>query len=349
MAKQTKKRFRKSKRKQSRSLKARNNKYRTTMKSRRKGRVVMRGGAPGDNKYVFDGDNLLSSNDNTLIQKGVQSLSDGDNVKFLIGMNVGQIAYIYSGVDLTLPPLTEELERNFNQQDIKRQMIIGRGKLVIKKMLETPELTNRSSSTITGMFENGEVSGMGTIEWFDGDKYNGIIKGNKANGQGTYRYDNTYPGKKVTGFFKDNLMTDGIGFMPCKDGHTYEGEIRGGNMDGEGKYTSIEETLEGTFQKNKKNGVFKITYHSNGKTEERTYKDDVIAPAQGQGQAQEPAHGQASASLSASLSGTSASASSASTSAPTKNWWRRMLHLPGPKQTGVLYQQLLDDDERGRI
>jgi hypothetical protein len=193
------------------------------------------------------------------------------------------------------------------------------------------------------MFKNGEVSGMGTIEWFDGDKYEGIIKGNNANGQGTYRYDNTYPGKKVTGFFTDNRMINGIGFMPCKDGHTYEGEIREGNMDGKGKYTSIEETLEGTFQKNKKNGVFKITYHSDGKNEVRTYKDDVIVPAQG------PAQGQSQGPASASLSGTSASASaSASTSAPQKGWLRRFFHRSGPKQTGA-YQPLLDDDAQGRI
>ena len=259
MAKKTKKRFRKSRRKQSRSLQARNNTYRTTMKSRRKRRVVMRGGKHKDNKYVFNDDVLLSTKDETLIQKGVISVPDGQIGHLLGIMFLGQIAYIYSGGDDLTLTLTEDMKCKFGPETIKRQMINGPGQLVVRTQFETSKRTKMNSYTITGTFVDGEVSGQGTIQWLNGDKYEGNIQGNKANGVGKYSYGGKYLGKTFTGFFKDNNIVTGTGFVTGIDGSVYEGEILDSKMHGYGKYTSGGKIEEGIFANNMKNGPFTIT------------------------------------------------------------------------------------------
>ena len=261
MAKQTKKRFRKSKRKQSHSLQARNNKYRTTMKSRRKRRVVMRGGEPNDNKYVFNDDIILSSKDENLKTLfGVISFPDLQIDNLLNGMTPGQIAHIYSGGDDLTLTLTEDMKCKFGPKTIKRQMINGPGKLVVRTPFETLKRTNMNSYTITGTFVNGEVSGQGTIQWLNGDKYEGNIQGNKANGDGIYSYGGKkYRGNTFTGFFKDNNIVSGTGFVTGIDGSVYEGEILDSKMHGYGKYTSGGKIEEGIFENNMKNGEFITT------------------------------------------------------------------------------------------
>lgn len=273
MAKQTKKRFRKSKRKQSRSVKARNKKYRTTMKCRRRGRVVMQGGAPGDNKYVFMGEELRSTKDEILLSIGsIKKLSDEEIEQMISAMEPAQTAYIYSGYGLTLT-LPEEQKSNIAQQVIRRQMIRGPGTLRI--VSKNPEVTTQNS-TITGTFQNGEVNGQGTVVWSDGDKYEGHIKSNEANGEGTFFYTGTYPGNQVTGQFENKLIIKGKGFLPLrKEGHSYVGEIERGLMHGKGTYYTPTVEEKGTFDNHNKEGEFTCTEKVGGGIWEVTYRNNV--------------------------------------------------------------------------
>jgi hypothetical protein len=229
------------------------------MKCRRRGRVVMRGGAPGDNKYVFMEDILLSTKDTTLHSTcSIGQMPDEQIGELISAMPPGQTAYIYSGDELTLR-LAEE---SISLLQPTRCMINGPGRLEVTIKYETPEDTNMNSYIISaeevykdfrGKFVHGQFRGLGRIQWLNGDKYDGNIENNMANGLGKYSYGGRYQGNTVRGEFLNNRIQEGYGFMRFSaDGATYVGEIKDRKKHGQGTITYKDGTkTSGNFENDK--------------------------------------------------------------------------------------------------
>jgi len=97
-----------------------------------------------------------------------------------------------------------------------------------------------------------------TIKTYDnGDKYNGMLKSNKAHGEGTMHYGdgNVYSGSWCEG------RHHGFGKLEYANGSTYEGEWSDGQYNGQGKYYDANGSVyEGGFKNYKKHGRGKIIF-----------------------------------------------------------------------------------------
>lgn len=99
-----------------------------------------------------------------------------------------------------------------------------------------------------GEYENGYISGEGTIVYFNGDIYKGELKKGKKAGKGTYYWEIT--------------------------GDVFHGTWKDDKMNGEGVFTTAsDETLKGTFIKNKPSGT--CIYEEDGEQYKTTWKNGV--------------------------------------------------------------------------
>eukprot|EP00899_Mesostigma_viride_P008788 jgi/Mesvir1/17910/Mv12975-RA.1 len=82
----------------------------------------------------------------------------------------------------------------------------------------------------TGMFLQGHLHGMGTMEQPNGDKYAGQWDTNQRQGEGTLEYGN---GDTYQGHFSAHFP-EGLGTLRAKDGSVFEGEWVRGQQSGSG-------------------------------------------------------------------------------------------------------------------
>ena len=97
---------------------------------------------------------------------------------------------------------------------------------------------------ITATFNNGEVSGQGKIEFADKRVYTGLVKKDKANGEGEMTWpgqDEDEPDKQYKGSFKNNKR-HGKGFMTWPDGQTFEGTYKNDEISGPGIKQLLDKT-----------------------------------------------------------------------------------------------------------
>jgi hypothetical protein len=93
---------------------------------------------------------------------------------------------------------------------------------------------------------------LGTIEYDNGDKYDGEFSGFYRSGKGIMTYAST--GDVYEGTFAADKIS-GTGVYRCADGSYYEGEFVDGKKSGQGKYTwSDGSYYEGGFLDNRKSG-----------------------------------------------------------------------------------------------
>jgi hypothetical protein len=204
-------------------------------------------------------DILLSTKDTTLHSTcSIGQMPDEQIGELISAMPPGQTAYIYSGDELTLR-LAEE---SISLLQPTRCMINGPGRLEVTIKYETPEDTNMNSYIISaeevykdfrGKFVHGQFRGLGRIQWLNGDKYDGNIENNMANGLGKYSYGGRYQGNTVRGEFLNNRIQEGYGFMRFSaDGATYVGEIKDRKKHGQGTITYKDGTkTSGNFENDK--------------------------------------------------------------------------------------------------
>lgn len=97
-----------------------------------------------------------------------------------------------------------------------------------------------------------------SIKIYDnGDKYNGMLKSNKAHGEGTMHYGDgdVYSGSWCEG------KRHGFGKFEYANGSTYEGEWSDGQYNGQGKYCDTNGSVyEGGFKNYKKHGRGRIIF-----------------------------------------------------------------------------------------
>tara|TARA_Y100000768_G_scaffold192377_1_gene144237 strand:- start:107 stop:1273 length:1167 start_codon:yes stop_codon:yes gene_type:complete len=87
------------------------------------------------------------------------------------------------------------------------------------------------------MWKNGNLNGLGTFTWANGDKYIGNHVDGKGNGQGTYIWSN---GDKYVGNFLNDIRNGQGTFVWAAGEHAgsvYVGEFQDGEINGQGTYT----------------------------------------------------------------------------------------------------------------
>ena len=121
-----------------------------------------------------------------------------------------------------------------------------------------------------GQWKDGIMSGQGKYTYANGDVYEGDFQNSSKSGQGKYSYAN---GSAYEGQWKNDLR-DGWGVMKASDGTVYEGEWKNGKTSGQGKMTlSTGDVYEGSFQNGHISGQGTMTY-SDGTIKSGTWKND---------------------------------------------------------------------------
>jgi hypothetical protein len=94
-----------------------------------------------------------------------------------------------------------------------------------------------------GEFKDSKFEGEGSYTFANGDNYKGAFAGDKFNGKGTYTFAN---GDLYEGDFKDDLY-DGKGKLKTKAA-TYQGDFKAGKMHGKGVLKQPDgDSFEGDF------------------------------------------------------------------------------------------------------
>ena len=110
---------------------------------------------------------------------------------------------------------------------------------------------NYSNGHYIGEFKNQKANGQGTFVWDDGDKYIGEWKDGNRTGQGIYIWND---GSKYTGDFLNGERT-GKGTMNYSDGGKYTGDFLKGERHGKGTLTWYGgDKYDGDFVNNKRDG-----------------------------------------------------------------------------------------------
>lgn len=121
-----------------------------------------------------------------------------------------------------------------------------------------------------GQWKDGIMSGQGKYTYANGDVYEGDFQNSSKSGQGKYSYAN---GSAYEGQWKNDLR-DGWGVMKASDGTVYEGEWKSGKTSGQGKMTFLTgDVYEGSFQNGHISGQGTMTY-SDGTIKSGTWKND---------------------------------------------------------------------------
>jgi len=150
------------------------------------------------------------------------------------------------------------------ENGVEQGVMHGQGKIA--------SVTDGKTKTYDGFFDNGIITGKGTITFLSGDMYEGeVAQASKGNGypqgKGTYTYvDPKSRLESYTGSF-DNNKFNGNGTLIWRNGNTYTGDFKVHKRTGQGE-EFIQETGErfkGEFREGKRvNG--EITYADGSKT-----------------------------------------------------------------------------------
>jgi len=105
-------------------------------------------------------------------------------------------------------------------------------------MLESKERVIKTDAfTATGRLSldrsSGAMTGEGTIEWVNGDRYEGTMVSGRKHGKGIFTWGN---GQRYEGEWADDMI-NGKGVMYYTNGDRYEGTFRDGEPHGTGSYT----------------------------------------------------------------------------------------------------------------
>lgn len=122
----------------------------------------------------------------------------------------------------------------------------------------------------TGECVGGVVNGKGTIDYGNGNRYEGSFRNGTENGHGTFYAAN---GDRFEGYFKDG-KENGRGTIVFASGASYEGEFKDGKKDGQGKYYWNDGSqFEGRYQQDRRHGQGKYIW-ADGSQYEGEYRDD---------------------------------------------------------------------------
>lgn len=111
-----------------------------------------------------------------------------------------------------------------------------------------------------------------TIEYPNGNKYEGEVLDGKKNGKGTFFFVN---GDRYVGDFENDLR-EGQGTYFYREGHRYEGGFKAGRRNGRGVYRFINgDVFRGMFSNDKRNGPGVYSY-ADGSRVEGEWRDDVL-------------------------------------------------------------------------
>ncbi|MDX1960660.1 MAG: hypothetical protein SFU98_18960 [Leptospiraceae bacterium] len=110
---------------------------------------------------------------------------------------------------------------------------------------ETSTLEFSDGNKYEGGFKDSKFDGDGTFTFANGDVYKGKFASDKFNGKGNYKFAN---GDVYDGDFKDDLF-DGKGVLTKKNGNKYEGDFKSGKQNGDGILTQPDgDTFKGSFK-----------------------------------------------------------------------------------------------------
>ncbi len=85
-----------------------------------------------------------------------------------------------------------------------------------------------------GQWKDGNKDGEGTLQYANGDRYEGMWRKDAAHGRGTFQYTT---GDVYEGDWKDNLRHGSGTFTCAADGKVYAGEFADGLKHGRGTLT----------------------------------------------------------------------------------------------------------------
>ena len=131
---------------------------------------------------------------------------------------------------------------------------------------------NKKGSIYIGQFKSGSANGIGKLETFNGNIYEGFWTNNKLD---EFGYVSLKNGKSYLGEIKDGFFT-GIGIMKYKNGNVYKGILKEGKLDNIGTLDySNKKKYIGEFKEGYKTGYGIMTW-PNGEKYEGSWNKDTF-------------------------------------------------------------------------
>ena len=129
---------------------------------------------------------------------------------------------------------------DFKNKETKREPIHNYSSHRQKEDSYTPPPKTKMKQTLdNGNIICGYLTGMtiedGTIDYINGDKFEGAIWEGKAHGKGKIKYKN---GDQYQGRFANDLK-EGDGIYKFKNGNIYQGTFKKGLFDGQGTFRFV--------------------------------------------------------------------------------------------------------------
>ncbi|HMV03914.1 MAG TPA: caspase family protein [Accumulibacter sp.] len=116
---------------------------------------------------------------------------------------------------------------------------------------------------------SGAMSGEGTIEWVNGDRYEGTMASGRKHGKGIFTWSN---GQRYEGEWADDMI-NGKGIMYYTNGDRYEGTFKDGEPHGTGSYTVRNgDVYTGAWVSGNRHGFGRLTW-STGDYWEGEFRD----------------------------------------------------------------------------
>ena len=131
---------------------------------------------------------------------------------------------------------------------------------------------NKKGSIYIGQFKSGSANGIGKLETFNGNIYEGYWTNNKLD---EFGYVSLKNGKSYLGEIKDGFFT-GVGIMKYKNGNIYKGILKEGKLDNIGslEYFNKKKYI-GEFKEGYKTGYGIMTW-PNGEKYEGSWNRDTF-------------------------------------------------------------------------
>eukprot|EP00826_Nyctotherus_ovalis_P020286 TRINITY_DN1635_c0_g10_i1.p1 TRINITY_DN1635_c0_g10~~TRINITY_DN1635_c0_g10_i1.p1 ORF type:complete len:527 (+),score=113.99 TRINITY_DN1635_c0_g10_i1:200-1780(+) len=147
--------------------------------------------------------------------------------------------------------------------------------LIVSMLNPNGELRPTCENLLANKLVSGYASSSGikTIYYESGDKYEGEYKNNKKNGKGTYYYTNgdRYEGEWING------KQCGTGVLYYANGDKYDGGWENNGRSGKGSLTYINgNKFEGEWKRNNKNGKG-VFYYANGDIYKGEWEDGKMS------------------------------------------------------------------------